>query len=189
MMMMNTIWPKCTIICESWSNTSQSRDETKRGMLSRAARESRSTITSAGPLLLWSGPGVVCQLSPLAAGWWHITQTIKAPLCCPPDYIHRWRRSRALETQALEHKLPPVQMPYLAWFSQDDFHIFQNYPLFSFVMQLIGFVLMPCQFFQRCVLCTVSRCKASDQTFFWVPPSKTLPWAKSSLAGIDLLSP
>ena len=144
------------------------------------------------PMLVHCYSSTLVQVLSVSCHRWRLAGDISHKplrLRCAPDYIHRWRRSRALETQALQHKLPLVEMPYLAWFSQDDFHILQNYPLFSFLMQLIGFVSMLCQFFQRCVLCTVSRCKASDQTFFWVPPSKTLPWAKSSLAGIDLLSP
>ena len=89
------------------------------------------------PSPLWSTAALVQVLS-VSCHRWRLAagdishKPLRLPCACPPDYIHRWRRSRALETQALEHKLPLAQMPYIAWFSQDDFYIFQNYSLFSF---------------------------------------------------------
>ena len=92
---------------------------------------------SGPPSPLWSTATLV-QVVSVSCHRWRLAagdishKPLRLRCACPPDYIHRWRRSRALETQALEHKLPPAQMPYLAWFSQDDFYIFQNYSLFSF---------------------------------------------------------
>ena len=84
-------------------------------MLSRAALESRPTITT----LVYCYSGLV-QVVSVSCHRWRLAGDISHKplrLRCAPDYIHRWRRSRALETQALEHILPPAQMPNLAWFS------------------------------------------------------------------------
>ena len=66
-------------------------------MLSRAALESRPTITT----LVYCYSGLV-QVVSVSCHRWRLAGDISHKplrLRCAPDYIHRWRRSRALETQ------------------------------------------------------------------------------------------